>query len=70
MELAKDDLKVSSLTGIWERHVLAEAFGLADPLSQQLDNLETDTHRLRIFSTPHGLGVITPKEALGLADEP
>lgn len=61
MTLAKDDPNVSSSTGVWERHVLAEVFGVADPLSERLDDLETATRRLRIFSTPHGLAVILPQ---------
>src|SRR5262249_34857453 len=32
MILAKDDPNITSATGVWERHVLAEAFGVADPL--------------------------------------
>jgi glycosyltransferase involved in cell wall biosynthesis len=61
MTLARDDPRVTSSTGVWERHVLAEAFGVTDPLSAQLDWLETASHRLCIFDTPHGLGVILPK---------
>ena len=60
MKLAKDDPNVTSLTGVWERHVLAELFGISDPLSDQLDNAVSATHRLRIFDTTHGLGFIVP----------
>jgi glycosyltransferase involved in cell wall biosynthesis len=61
MTLAKDDPHVTSSTGVWERHVLAEVFGIADPLSERLDQLETATHRLVIFGTPQGLAVLLPK---------
>jgi glycosyltransferase involved in cell wall biosynthesis len=61
MTLAKEDGNVTSSTGVWERHVLAELFGVADPLSRQLDGAQTATHRLRVFDTPHGLGVILPR---------
>jgi glycosyltransferase involved in cell wall biosynthesis len=64
MRIAKDDPNVSSLTGIWERHVLAEIVGMNDPMSERLDKLETDNHRLRIFSTPHGLAILAPKRVL------
>ncbi|MBI3464555.1 MAG: glycosyltransferase family 4 protein, partial [Planctomycetes bacterium] len=60
MTIAKDDPGVTSLTGVWERHILAELFHVEDPLSSRLDNVENSTHRLRIFDTPHGLGVILP----------
>ncbi len=62
MTLKKDNPGVTSFTGIWERHVLAEIFGIPDPLSEQLDRLETATYQLCIFSTPHGLGVLVPKD--------
>jgi hypothetical protein len=60
MTLAKENLAVTSSTGVWERHVLAELFSVSDPLSTQLDQAATATHRLHIFDTPHGLGVIMP----------
>jgi glycosyltransferase involved in cell wall biosynthesis len=65
MTVPKEDPNVTSLTGIWERYVLAELFGVADPLSPQLDDASTATHRLRIFTTPHGLGLILPKTSFG-----
>jgi hypothetical protein len=55
------DAEVSSLTGVWERHILAELFGADGPLDPGLDAAETATHRLRIFDTPHGLALIAPK---------
>src|SRR5262249_54050436 len=61
MTLARDDPNVTSLTGVWERHVLAEVFGVDDPLDTRLDRLETSTHRVQIFDTPHGLAVILPR---------
>lgn len=61
MEIDKSDPNISSRTGHWERHVLAEVFGVADPLSTELDTQETATHRMRIFETPHGGCVIRPK---------
>ncbi len=64
MEQSKDDPNISSLTGHWERHVLAEIFGISDPLSPALEDITTTTHALKIFETPHGLAVITPKHHL------
>jgi hypothetical protein len=61
MTLAKDDPNVTSETGTWERHILAARFGVADPLSPALDRAATATHRLTIFDTPHGLGVLMRK---------
>lgn len=61
MTIAKDDPNVTSLTGTWERHVLAERFGISDPLAMDLDEAELPTHRLRILDTPHGLGIILPR---------
>lgn len=59
MRLAKDDPHVTSQTGTWERHVLAEIFGVADPCDSVLDQRSTQTHTLRVFGTRHGLGVLT-----------
>lgn len=62
MTISKDEPSLITMrTGHWERHVLAEVFGLEDPLDPRLNELETETHRLRIFGTQHGLGVILPK---------
>ena len=55
---------ITARTGHWERYVLAEVFGLDDPLDPRLNDLETATHQLRIFGTQHGLGVIAPKALL------
>jgi len=55
---------ITARTGHWERHVLAEVFGLDDPLDARLNELESDSHFLRIFGTQHGLGVILPKALL------
>ena len=61
MKQDKADPNISSKTGLWERWVLAEAFGIADPLGPGLDNAESATHRLRIFDTRHGLALIAPR---------
>lgn len=60
MTIGKDDPAVTSLTGVWERHVLADVFGLADPLDEQLDRCVVGStgHSFRIFPTTHGLGVL------------
>lgn len=55
---------ITARTGHWERHVLAEVFGLDDPLDPYLNELETDTHLLRVFGTQHGLGLVLPKALL------
>jgi glycosyltransferase involved in cell wall biosynthesis/predicted O-methyltransferase YrrM len=60
MAIAPGDPGVGSGTGVWERHLLAEAFGVDDPLDPQLDDCESPTHRLTIFDTRHGLGVLVP----------
>ena len=66
MTIPKDEPRLISMrTGHWERHVLAEAFGLQDPLDARLDKLETDNHILRIFGTQHGLALIMPKALAG-----
>jgi glycosyltransferase involved in cell wall biosynthesis len=61
MTLRKEDRGVTSHTGVWERHVLAEVFGVDLPTAPRLDDVATATHRLRIFETPHGLGVLRPR---------
>lgn len=61
MTLAREARTVTSTTGIWERHVLAELFGIPDPLSAALDHIEAARHRLDIFDTQHGLAVIVPR---------
>ena len=70
MTLAKEDPAVTSLTGVWERHILAETFGVADPLSERLDAAASPTHRMRIFDTPHGLAVIIPEVMLAAGSSP
>jgi hypothetical protein len=58
MQIPKDKPSlVTSRTGLWERHVLAEVFHVAD---DELDDLRTTTHQLKIFHTPHGLALIVP----------
>ncbi|MGE0605924.1 MAG: glycosyltransferase [Pirellulales bacterium] len=61
MTISRDDPAISSLTGVWERHVLGELFGGIDPLSPQLNQVESETHRLRVFSTRHGLALLAPR---------
>ncbi len=61
MTVGKEEQNITSHTGLWERYVLADAFGITDPLNSTLENTENTTHRLRIFSTPHGLALILPK---------
>ena len=55
---------ITMRTGHWERHVLAALLGIMDPLDARLDNFESDTHRVRIFATQHGLALISPKSLL------
>ena len=65
MTISRDEPSLITMrTGHWERHVLAEVFGFADPLDARLNALETDTHLLRVFGTQHGLAVILPKALL------
>ena len=51
--------KITSQTGVWERHVLSELFQTPN---NTLDDFNSPTHRLRIFNTPHGLSIISPKK--------
>jgi len=55
---------ITSRTGLWERHVLAKMFNLKRPEDPSLNNCANQTHRLRIFSTFHGLAVIVPRAKL------
>jgi hypothetical protein len=64
MTLSRDDPNVSSITGVWERHLLAEALQVEDPMSGELDALERGRHRMRIFDTTHGLAVIVPRRRI------
>jgi hypothetical protein len=52
---------ITSRTGVWERHVLSEVFGVAN---NRLDEVQTGKHHLRIFKTRHGLALITPNHLL------
>ena len=62
MTIPKDEPRlISARTGHWERHVLADVFGLADPLDLRLDQLDTARHRLRVLGTQHGLALVLPK---------
>lgn len=62
MPIPRDDPNVTSLTGFWERYALCDVFGIPDPTAAEIDALETPTHKLRIFETRHGLGVLRPRE--------
>jgi predicted O-methyltransferase YrrM len=53
-------LEISSSTGVWERHVLAECFAVSDPTARDLDNVSTSTHQLMIFNTEYGLALLIP----------
>jgi hypothetical protein len=67
MQIPKDKpLAISSHSGLWERHVLAEIFQVQN---EQLDDLRTPTHYLTIFSTPHGLALLAPITLLGMAED-
>ena len=55
---------ISARTGHWERHVLADVFGVNDPLDERLNRLDTESHSLRIFGTQHGLALILPRRML------
>ncbi len=68
MTLAPDDPRVTSASGVWQRHVLAGAFGLDDPLDPGLDEVETAAHRLAVFETTHGLALLARRD--GLRDRP
>jgi hypothetical protein len=50
---------ISSRTGVWERHVLGEIFGV---VNDKLDEVCTSSHHLRIFNTQHGLALISPNK--------
>jgi len=63
MTLPRSNPNVTSSTGVWERHVLAEIHDVDDPLSRKLDDLATPTYHLRIFETPHGLAFLVPRGA-------
>jgi hypothetical protein len=52
---------ITSHTGHWERHVLADVF---DVEQIRLDDFHTESHRLRIFRTRHGLAAIRPNRVL------
>ena len=61
MAIDRSSLNISSTTGVWERHVLAEVFGFEHPLSKKLDRFSTTELEVCIFETQHGLCVILPK---------
>lgn len=62
MLTGRDDFRViSSETGVWERYALADAFAVTPAA---VDDVHTATHRLRVFSTVHGLALIAPNSLL------
>jgi len=54
-----DSNAISSGSGVWERHVLGKIFNIDDVYSVKLNNAKLGIHKLKIFETRHGLGVIT-----------
>lgn len=64
MQIDRSCLDISSSTGVWERHVLAECFHVSDPLSRDLDDAATSTHRLMIFNTEYGLALLIPQQQM------
>lgn len=66
MIMDRSCLEITSSTGVWERHVLAECFNISDPLSHNLDDLSTQTHRLMIFESDYGLALLVPKHQIHL----
>jgi len=59
MKINKGELdKITSQTGVWERHVLSEVFTIPNV---SLDDISTSTYRSKIFKTQHGLALIMPK---------
>jgi predicted O-methyltransferase YrrM len=58
MKISKNDPSApNSQTGIWERHVLADIFSVPN---SELDEVQTENHRLKIFGTLYGLALIAP----------
>lgn len=60
MRISRETVDITTRTGVWERHVLAEVFGVPDPRSSALDALDTERHRLRVLPTRHGLALLVP----------
>ena len=69
MRISREDPNISSSTGLWERHILAEIFGIDDPLSPALDSQHTATSRMHIFETQHGMALIAPMGCSGSSGE-
>jgi hypothetical protein len=62
MTISKDNpAAITSLSGHWERYCLAEVFNISGPFDPTLDNVETSTHKMRIFTTKHGICAVVPK---------
>ncbi|MBI3862381.1 MAG: glycosyltransferase family 4 protein [Planctomycetia bacterium] len=60
MLIGRDDPHINSDTGVWERYVLAERFGIDNPLNPELDFQQIAGRRMRIFETQHGLALDVP----------
>ena len=56
-----DPTMVTSRSGLWERHVLQEVFSTSN---DNLEDLQTENHHLKIFETSHGLAIIAPNSVL------
>jgi hypothetical protein len=68
MWIGKEDFRlITSKTGVWERYALGEVFG-ASPAA--VDDIRTPTHRLRVFSTRHGLALLAPHAVLAATPAP
>jgi glycosyltransferase involved in cell wall biosynthesis len=70
MPIGRDDPNITSATGLWERHVLAEVFGFGNPLDPALDVRDSGGRRMRIFATQHGLGLNIPSGIIGDHENP
>lgn len=66
MTIPYDDPNISSRTGLWERHVLTECLNIHPETVLTFSHAETASHRLKIFSTCHGIALMLSKEMLDL----
>lgn len=68
MKISKDRPQdITSLTGHWERYCLADVFNVDNPLNPDLNYQETPTHKMRVFSTLHGICSVVPHMTKPLA---
>lgn len=70
MPISREDPAITGNTGLWERHILAEVFGIDDPLSPALDSQSTATRRMQVFETQHGMALIAPAGRSGPSGGP